>query len=75
MKLSLIQQFLDRATDFQMTTLDKFIHDQIANIQNLYQRNLTANKMLDCWCVGLWQFTNIGISSFVLCCYYMFARN
>ena len=27
--------------------------------------------MLDCWCVGLWQFTQVGISSTVLCLYYI----
>lgn len=26
--------------------------------------------MLDAWCVGMWQFTQIGISSIVLCLFY-----
>lgn len=30
--------------------------------------------MLDAWCVGLWQFTQIGISSLVLCLYYIYSE-
>lgn len=28
--------------------------------------------MLDAWCVGLWQFTQICISSIVLCVFYFY---
>jgi hypothetical protein len=28
---------------------------------------------LDCWCVALWQFTSVGISSIVILVYYFFA--
>jgi hypothetical protein len=27
--------------------------------------------MLDCWCVALWQFTSVGISSIVITAYFL----
>jgi hypothetical protein len=26
--------------------------------------------MLDCWCVGLWRYTNVGIATVILVVYY-----
>lgn len=31
--------------------------------------------MLDCWCVALWQFTGVGISSIVITAYFLFGFN
>ena len=69
-KVETLRDYLSRVTDFKMTWLDEFVGGRIREIEKLYQVNLRKNKMLDCWCVGLWQFTTIGISSIVLCCYY-----
>lgn len=53
-----------------MSWLDGFIGDRVEKLEDEYQRNLRKVKLLDAWCVGLWQFTQIGISSVVLCLYY-----
>ena len=65
-----MREFLSRVIDFKMSWLDEWIGQRMRETERLYQINLAKNKMLDCWCVGLWQFTNIGIGSIVLCCYY-----
>ena len=31
--------------------------------------------MLDCWCVALWQFTGVGISSMVITAYFLLGFN
>jgi hypothetical protein len=31
--------------------------------------------MLDCWCVALWQFTSVGISSIVITAYFLLGLN
>ena len=36
--------------------------------------NLAKNKLIDCWCVGLWQFTSIGVSAIVLSIYYLWGN-
>ncbi len=57
-----------------MSWLDGYIGDRIEHLEDEYQRNLRKSKLLDAWCVGLWQFTQIGISSIVLCLYYFYYR-
>lgn len=55
-----------------MSWLDGYIGDRINSIEKNYQRSLRRAKLLDAWCVGLWQFTQIGISSLVLYLYFSF---
>lgn len=31
--------------------------------------------MLDCWCVALWQFSSVGISSIVITAYFLLGLN
>lgn len=71
-KVSILTQYFQRIVDYQMSWLDSFVADKISKLEQEYQANLKRGKMFDCVCVGLWQFTTIGISSTVLCCYYYY---
>jgi hypothetical protein len=55
-----------------MSWLDGFIGNRIEMIEDDIQQNLEKTKMLDAWCVGFWQFTQICISSIMLCLYYFY---
>ena len=55
-----------------MTWLDKWIYDRVTMIEHLFQGGLREIKILDCWCVALWQFTGVGISAIVIIAYYVF---
>lgn len=54
-----------------MCWLDKWIHDKIRSIETEFLKGLRKIKMLDCWCVALWQFTSVGISSIVITTYFL----
>ena len=58
-----------------MCWLDKWIYDRITNIEHQFQSGLRKVKMLDCWCVALWQFTSVGISSIVITAYFLLGLN
>ena len=55
-----------------MSWLDGFVGKLVGREERQVQRWTRRKKMLDCWCVGLWQFTQVGISSTVLCFYYIY---
>jgi hypothetical protein len=55
-----------------MTWLDKWIFDRVSSIEKRFQQGLREIKLLDCWCVALWQFTGVGISSIVIIAYFLF---
>lgn len=69
-KTNILTEYFARIVDYQMSWLDGFVGDRIDNLEDQYQAKLRKVKLLDAWCVGLWQFTQIGISSVVLCLYY-----
>jgi hypothetical protein len=54
-----------------MCWLDEWVHTKIKHLEEQYQSGLRAIKMLDCWCVALWQFTSVGISSVVIGAYFL----
>ena len=58
-----------------MTWLDKWIYDRVTSIEQQFQNGLREIKMLDCWCVALWQFTGVGISSIVITAYFLLGLN
>lgn len=58
-----------------MCWLDKWIKDKITSIETEFLNGLRKIKMLDCWCVALWQFTTVGISSIVITTYFLFGFN
>jgi len=58
-----------------MCWLDQWVHDRVINIEHQFQEGLRKIKMLDCWCVALWQFTGVGISSIVITAYFLFGFN
>ncbi len=53
-----------------MTWLDKWIFDKVAQTEKDYQENLEQTKYLDVWCVALWRFTSVSISSVVIIAFY-----
>lgn len=53
-----------------MTWLDKWIFDKIQKCEDEYQNNLEQIKYLDVWCVALWRFTSVSISSIVVVAFY-----
>lgn len=69
-KVNLLSTYLSRIVDFQMSWLDGLVGRLLQAEERDIQGHLRTSKMLDCWCVGLWQFTQVGISSTVLCLYY-----
>lgn len=71
-KTKILTEYFSRIVDYQMSWLDGYIGDRILQLEDEYQKNLRKTKLLDAWCVGLWQFTQIGISSVVLCMYYFY---
>ena len=58
-----------------MCWLDPWIHNKIKTLEEQYQLGLRKIKMLDCWCVALWQFTSVGISSIVITSYFLLGLN
>ncbi len=62
-------------TEFKMCWLDKWIYDKITDIEHEYLEGLKKVKLLDCWCVALWQFTSVGISSIVITAYFLLGLN
>ena len=62
-------------TEFKMCWLDKWIYKRIEDIQLQYLGGLRKIKLLDCWCVGLWQFTGVCMSSIVITAYFLLGFN
>lgn len=74
-RLKVLESFFSRVTEFKMSWLDKWIHERVSNIEHKFQDGLREIKMLDCWCVALWQFTGVGISSIVITAYFLLGFN
>jgi hypothetical protein len=70
-RLKVLEAFFNRVTDFKMAWLDKWIFDRVSSIEKQFQGGLREIKLLDCWCVALWQFTGVGISSIVILAYFL----
>lgn len=58
-----------------MCWLDNWIYSRVTEIQHSFQNGLRKIKLLDCWCVALWQFTGVGISSIVIIAYFLLGFN
>jgi ABC-type multidrug transport system fused ATPase/permease subunit len=71
-RLRILEEFLSRIAEFKMCWLDKWIYERVTRIESQFQAGLRQIKLLDCWCVALWQFTSVGISAVVICAYYLF---
>ena len=74
-RLKVLESFFSRVTEFKMCWLDKWIHERVSSIEHQFQDGLREIKMLDCWCVALWQFTGVGISSMVITAYFLLGFN
>lgn len=58
-----------------MCWLDKWIYERVTRVEEQFQNGLRSIKLLDCWCVALWQFTSVGISCIVISAYYLCGFN
>ncbi len=74
-RLKILEEFFNMLTEFKMCWLDKWIYDKITDIEHEYLEGLKKVKLLDCWCVALWQFTSVGISSIVITAYFLLGLN
>lgn len=74
-RLKILEQFFTRVTEFKMCWLDKWIYGRMDSIEQQYLKGLREIKLLDCWCVALWQFTGVGISSIVITAYFLLGFN
>jgi hypothetical protein len=74
-RLKLLEGFFSRVSEFKMSWLDRWIYDRVCKIEKEFQMGLRDIKLLDCWCVALWQFTGVGISSIVITAYFLMGFN
>lgn len=74
-RLKVLEGFFSRVSEFKMSWLDRWIYDRVCNIEKQFQMGLREIKLLDCWCVALWQFTGVGISSIVITAYFLLGFN
>jgi hypothetical protein len=70
-RLKLLEGFFTRVSEFKMSWLDRWVYDRVTAIERQFQDGLREIKLLDCWCVALWQFTGVGISSIVITAYFL----
>ena len=58
-----------------MSWLDKWVYGKVTLIEAEYLAGLRKSKILDCWCIALWQFTGVGISCAVVSAYFLCGIN